>query len=67
MQKERGSRSFVCRRDIFMKTLSEKEKIMEKISPLAESLCLDLLDVETERAGNRSILRLIAEYFEDLL
>ncbi|NLV99122.1 MAG: ribosome maturation factor RimP [Clostridiaceae bacterium] len=44
-----------------MKTLSEKEKIMEKISPLAESLGLELLDVETERAGNRSILRLIAD------
>ncbi len=44
-----------------MKTLSEKEKIMERISPVAESLGLELLDVETERAGNRSILRLIAD------
>lgn len=60
-EKERGSRSFVCRRDIFMKTLSEKDRIMEKISPVAESLGLELIDVETERAGDRSILRLIAD------
>ncbi|MDD2427029.1 MAG: ribosome maturation factor RimP [Eubacteriales bacterium] len=44
-----------------MKTLSEKDRIMEKISPVAESLGLELIDVETERAGDRSILRLIAD------
>ena len=44
-----------------MKALSEKEKIIEKISPVAEALGLELLDVETERAGNRSILRLIVD------
>ncbi len=44
-----------------MKKLSEKERILEKITPVAESLGLELLDVETDRAGNRSILRLIAD------
>lgn len=44
-----------------MKNLSEKDRILEKISPVAESLGLELLDVETDWAGNRSVLRLIAD------